>query len=68
MDRDALKKEVENALRLSALLFGAIAGIVLVMIVLLVLSIFGEVGLPTAFLLQCLMGALGAGAVLWRMS
>lgn len=62
------KKDIEAALRMAAVLFGAVSAILLAMVALLVLALFVEVGLPTAFMLQLLSGTAGGFVALWRTS
>nr|WP_298094812.1 hypothetical protein [uncultured Shinella sp.] len=68
MDRNELQKEVDNLLRLSALLFGAVSWGSAAAALLLMLSLFVEIALPVAFALQMVAGAAGAGISLWRTS
>ncbi|GLR51288.1 hypothetical protein KYK30_20645 [Shinella yambaruensis] len=66
MEQKAMKKETESLLRLVACLFGAICGAAAAMIGLLVMSIFADIGLPTAFVIQILAGAGSAVFLVWR--
>ncbi|MCT7667172.1 hypothetical protein [Shinella kummerowiae] len=65
---ESMRKEVETALKLCALFFGVVAGFVLSMVLLLFASLWVDVGLATAFMLQLLIGGAGGFLALWRTS
>jgi len=66
MNRDEAENEVKTLLRTVAMLLGAVAGLTAAMVGTLVLSLFVDVGLPAAFMLQLLVGAASAFLSLWR--
>ena len=53
-------------LRLLAFLAGSVVAAIAAMIVLLLISIFRDVGLPTAFSIQFVAGLLGGAWSIWK--
>lgn len=68
MNKHELKKEMEDLIRLTALLFAAISWASAAAALLLILSLFVNVALPVAFPIQMIAGAVGAGLSIWRTS
>lgn len=63
-----MDEETVSLLRAVAYLLGVIGGAVAAMLVLLVISIFHEVGLATAFAVQAIAGFVAATVTVWRLS
>lgn len=68
MNKHELKKEMEDLIRVTALLFAAISWASAAAALLLILSLFINVALPVAFPIQMIAGAVGAGLSIWRTS
>ncbi|WP_439605396.1 hypothetical protein [Shinella sp.] len=63
-----MEEETIPLMKAVAYLPGAIGGAAAAMLVLLVISIFHEVGLATAFAVQIIAAFIVSGVVIWKMA
>ncbi len=57
-----------SAVRILAFLAGAVVAAIMAMVVLLLISIYRDIGLPTAFTIQFIAGLLGGAWSFWKLS